>query len=148
MLSRFSHVQLFATHQAPLSMEFSRQEYWDELPCPPPGDLPNPGIKPASLMSPALAPSGKPNHWTSGDKAQWSLWDRKHTELLIWPVWKESSVPLILSAQATMSLCSSLTLSSIPPITGLCTCSSLYLVHFYLSDLASSGFLWVSWLLD
>ena len=36
-------------------MEFSRQEYWSELPFPPPGDLPNPGIEPVSLMSPALA---------------------------------------------------------------------------------------------
>ena len=43
------------THQAPLSMQFFRQEYWSGLPCPPPGDLPDPGIKPASLMSPALA---------------------------------------------------------------------------------------------
>ena len=34
--------------QAPLSMEFSRQEHWRGLPCPPPGDLPDPGIKPAS----------------------------------------------------------------------------------------------------
>ena len=46
MLSRFSHVWLFATpwtvaRQAPLSMEFSRQECWSELPCPPPGDLPH-----------------------------------------------------------------------------------------------------------
>ena len=41
--------------QAPLSMGFSRQEYWSGLPCPLPGDLPNPGIEPASLMSPALA---------------------------------------------------------------------------------------------
>ena len=39
--------------QAPLSMGFSRQEYWSELPCPPTGDLPNSGIKPVSLMSPA-----------------------------------------------------------------------------------------------
>ena len=39
-------------HQAPLSMEFSRQEYWSGLPCPPSGDLPDPGIE---LMSPALA---------------------------------------------------------------------------------------------
>ena len=38
-----------------MSMGFSRQEYWDRLPCPPPGDLPIPGIKPPSLMSPALA---------------------------------------------------------------------------------------------
>ena len=34
---------------------FSRQEYWSGMPCPPPGDLPDPGIEPASLMSPALA---------------------------------------------------------------------------------------------
>ena len=60
MLSHFSRVWLFATPwtvalQAPLSMEFSRQEYWNELPCPPPGDLPNPRIEPVSLTSPALA---------------------------------------------------------------------------------------------
>ena len=42
-------------HQAPLSMKFSRQEYWSGLPCPPPGDLSDPGIEPVSLMSPALA---------------------------------------------------------------------------------------------
>ena len=42
-------------HQAPLSMGFSRQEYWSGLPCPPPGDLPDPGIETQSLMSPALA---------------------------------------------------------------------------------------------
>ena len=56
MLSR---VQLFATpwsvgHQAPLSMGFSRQEYWSGLPFPPPGYLPKPGSKPTSLASPAL----------------------------------------------------------------------------------------------
>ena len=61
MLSRFSCVQLFETlwtvaPQAPLSMEFSRQEYWSGLPCPnPPGDFPNPGIQPTSFASPALA---------------------------------------------------------------------------------------------
>ena len=42
-------------HQAPLSMRFSRQEYWSGLLCPPPGDLPDPVIEPASLMSPTLA---------------------------------------------------------------------------------------------
>ena len=36
-------------------MEFSRQEYWSGLPCPPPGDLPDPGTEPVSLLSPALA---------------------------------------------------------------------------------------------
>ena len=60
MLSHFSHVRLFATlgtvaSKAPLSMRFSTQEYWSGLPCPPPGYLPNPGIKPVSPMSPALA---------------------------------------------------------------------------------------------
>ena len=60
VLSCFSYVQLFATpstvaRQSPLSMIFFRQEYWSGLPCPPTGDLPNPGIEPASLKSPALA---------------------------------------------------------------------------------------------
>ena len=44
-----------AVWQSPLSMGFSRQEYWSGLPFSPPGDLPNPGIEPVSLMSPALA---------------------------------------------------------------------------------------------
>ena len=59
MLSVFSPVQFFVNlwtvaHQAPLFMGFSRQGYWNGLPCPPPGDFPNSGIKPASLASPAL----------------------------------------------------------------------------------------------
>ena len=41
--------------QAPLSMGFSRQEYWGGLPCPPAGDLPDLGVEPPSLMGPALA---------------------------------------------------------------------------------------------
>ena len=44
-----------AVSQAPLSMGFSRQEYWGGLPCPPPGDLPDPGIEPVFPVSPALA---------------------------------------------------------------------------------------------
>ena len=60
VLSHFSHVQLFATlwivtWQTPLSMGFSRQEYWDGLPFPTPGNLPEPQIEPMSLISPALA---------------------------------------------------------------------------------------------
>ena len=59
VLIHFSRVQLFVNlwtvaHQAPLSMGFSRQEYWSGVPCPPPGDLPDPGIEPVSLMFPAL----------------------------------------------------------------------------------------------
>ena len=72
MLSHFSHVRLFSiswtvAHQAPLSMGISRQEYWSGSPCPPPGDLPDPGNEPASPVSPALRvdslptePPGKP----------------------------------------------------------------------------------------
>ena len=74
MLSHFSHVQLFSTlwtvnHQAPLSLGFSRQEYWSGLPCPPPGSLPSPGIKPRSPVWQAdslpAAPPWKPSHCRS-----------------------------------------------------------------------------------
>ena len=44
-----------AAHLAPLSLEFPKQEYWSGLACPPPGDLPGPGMETASLPSPALA---------------------------------------------------------------------------------------------
>ena len=71
-LSHFGCIWFFMTPwtvvpQAPLSMGFSRQEYWSGLPFPSPGDLPSPGMEPISLMSPALAgkfftlvPPGKP----------------------------------------------------------------------------------------
>ena len=60
MLSHFSSVRLCETlwtvaHQAPLSIGFSRQEHWSGLLCPPPSDLPNPGIELVSLTPPALA---------------------------------------------------------------------------------------------
>ena len=62
LLRHFSHVRLrvalwTVAHQAPLSMGFSRQEYWGGFPCPPPGDLPNPGIEPGS---PALQADSLP----------------------------------------------------------------------------------------
>ena len=61
----FRRVRLFAilwtvARQAPLSVGFSRQEYWSELPCLPPDDLSDPGIEPESLVSPALAGSSLP----------------------------------------------------------------------------------------
>ena len=60
VFSCFSHVQHFVTPwtvtlQVPLSKEYSRQEYWSGWPFPPPGDLPDPGIKPRSLASPVSA---------------------------------------------------------------------------------------------
>ena len=73
-----SRVRLFATlwtvaHQAPLSMGFSRQEYWSGLPFPFPGDLPNPGIEPRSpaLQADALTsePPGKPFPYLSSSQS-------------------------------------------------------------------------------
>ena len=52
---RFVVTPWTVAHQAPLSMGFSRQEYWSALPFHPPGNLPDPEMKPASLVSPALA---------------------------------------------------------------------------------------------
>ena len=75
VLCHFSHVQLFVTPwtvacQAPLFMGLSRQEYWSGLPCPPPGDLPNTGIKPRSpaLQTDSLPaePPGKPKNTGMG----------------------------------------------------------------------------------
>ena len=60
VLIHFSRVQVCAmlwtaVRQAPLSMGFSGQEYWSGLPCPPPGDLPDPEIEPMSVIFPTLA---------------------------------------------------------------------------------------------
>ena len=86
MLNYFSHIQLFVTPwtialQAPLSIRLSRQEYWSGLPCPPPGDLPDlpgdlpdPGIEPASPATPAL--QGillLLSHWESPDPSRVGL---------------------------------------------------------------------------
>ena len=59
LLSNFRHILLFLTlwtvsHQAPMSMGFSRQEYWSGFSHHPPGDLPGPGVKQASRVAPAL----------------------------------------------------------------------------------------------
>ena len=65
VLSGFRCVRLLATvwtiaHRAPLSLGFSRQEYWSGLPFPSPGDLPNPGIEPKSPAASALQPDSLP----------------------------------------------------------------------------------------
>ena len=77
---QLSHVQLLATpwtvaHQAPLSMRFSQEEFWSELPFPPPGDLPDPGVKFSLLHllcwqagSLPLAPPGKPRKYRQKKK--------------------------------------------------------------------------------
>ena len=75
-MKSLSRVQLFATpwtiaYKAPLSMDFSRQEYWNGSPFPSPGDLPKPGTEPGSpaLLADALlsAPPGKPVYMLVGE---------------------------------------------------------------------------------
>ena len=59
--ARLSVTPWTVAHQTPLSMGFSRQEYWRGLPCPLPGDLPDPGFKPSVTASPALQADSLPN---------------------------------------------------------------------------------------
>ena len=83
VFSCFNRIRHFATpwtvaRQAPLSMGFSRQEYWSGLPWSPPGDLPDPGIESQSLMSPA---------WTGGfftARATWRSLSLKSLYSIIW----------------------------------------------------------------
>ena len=72
-------------HQTPLSMEFSRQEYWSGWPFPSPGDLPDPGIKPSypTLQADSLLtePPGKPRQSIKeGIKRQWGKQARFYLE--------------------------------------------------------------------
>ena len=83
MLGHFSRVRLSVSirtvaHQAPLSMGFSRQEHWSGSPCPPPGDLQDPGIEPASLMSPA---------WRGEFFTSSTAWEA-HILLLLYLLWE------------------------------------------------------------
>ena len=84
MLSCFSHVWLFATlwtvaHQDPLSMAFSRQEYWSELSCPPQRDISNSKIKPVSPEAPVLQVDSLPlSHRGSPDQKCWEIIDIRH----------------------------------------------------------------------
>ena len=71
------------THQALLSVEFSSKKYWSRLPFPPPGDLPDPGIKPVSLVSPALI---------GGFFATCATWEQDNTvtgvsKFCLWKEW-------------------------------------------------------------
>ena len=86
--SHFSHVQLLAilwtiAPQVPLSMGFSRQEYWSGLPFPSPGDLPDPGIESSSLVSPALAGGFFTTNATwMMRKSKWAWWSDQPPETL------------------------------------------------------------------
>ena len=81
LLRRFSHVRLWATlwtvaHQAPLSMGFSRQEYWSGLPCPSPEDVPNPGLELAGCLLTSLALAGRSITTSATWEAPWTAQPR------------------------------------------------------------------------
>ena len=109
MLSCFSHVWLFATpwtvaRQAPLFMGFSRQEYWSGLPCPSPGDLPDPGIKSICHVS-CIGRQAPPNHMPS----------RKHThQKKKKRSWRERRQEVVLLRKAVESQGPSVAPSSTP----------------------------------
>ena len=75
-------------HPAPMSMGFSRQEHWSVLPCRSQGDLPDPGIKLASLMSPALAGE----FFTTG-----STW-KVLSQFLSWEIFGENNMAFIVKS--------------------------------------------------
>ena len=142
MLNNLSCVWLLATlwtvaHQAPLCVGFSRQEYWSGLPCTPPGDLSNLGIKPTAVMSSALAGGflpGAPPVQFSRSVVSDSLWphESQHTRpscLSPTPGVPSNSCPLsrwchpaILSSVVSFSSCSkSLPASGFFPMSQLFT---------------------------
>ena len=79
--------------QAPLSMEFSRQEYWSGLPCLPPGDLPNPGIEP---RSPTLPPGSSPEGSSLCGSQMVSLPPSPPHQLPLWPLLQLPFFPIPL----------------------------------------------------
>ena len=101
VFSHFSHVWLSATlwpvaHQGPLSMGFSRQEYWSRLPFPLPGDLPDPGIEP---MSPTQqGDSSLLSHWSSTATSFVKLFKDFHSD-------GEREILHLISPQITQQHC-------------------------------------------
>ena len=88
LLSRFSRVRLFATlwtvaHQASLSVEFSRQEYWSGLPCPSPQDLPYPGVEAASLYVSCVG------------RQVLYRWCHLGSQYYMWHLFQSSSIPVM-----------------------------------------------------
>ena len=85
--------------QAPLSMGFSRHEYWSRLPGPPPGDLPDPGMEPTSPVSPTLQAGFLPlyhlgSHGAQGDrpKSGSCVWSQGRPRPAVRPFW-EGKIP-------------------------------------------------------
>ena len=114
VLGHFSLVQLIVIpwtvpRQAPLSIGFSRQEYWSGLPCPPPRGIPNPGIEPRSptLQAESLLsePPGKPENTTVGSLSLLHgifLTQESNPLLLCLLHWLADSLPLAPPAMGSL----------------------------------------------
>ena len=89
--------------QAPLSTGFSRQQYWSELPWPPPGDLRNPGIEPASLMSPTLAGRFFSTSATTPELQVVQLLSHVRLFVTLWAVARQAPLSTGFSRQASWS---------------------------------------------
>ena len=98
------------THQALLSMGFSKQESWSELPCPSPGDLPDPGIKPGS--PPSLIPSSEFQYYFISPLVSCHLFSNNlctHSPCRRWwwcghPIVSDSVTPWTVAHQAPLSM--------------------------------------------
>ena len=148
MLSRFSFGLLFATlstvaPQAPLSMEFSRKEYWGGWPCPCPGDLPDAWIKPMSLMSTALAGGffTTSTTWETSKalvqifKPHVSLrqyWEAKHSFLLCLGLGSDRKVSLSLSFFSTSEMVAPILIQNLFDINSVCVCVCVCMYKFLL----------------
>ena len=86
MLSRFRCVQIFVNLWT-VACQAGRQEHWDGLPCPPPGDFIDPGIKPMSPVSPALQTDSLPTKPPGKPTCCWSKvkWSRSVVSDSLWP---------------------------------------------------------------
>ena len=131
-----SHVQCFVTlwtvaHQAPLSIGFSRQEYWRELSCPPPGDLLNPRTEPTSPVSPALQAESLPTEPSSTNQLSSEITLTAGPSLK-WYLISMKSMPVSLPSSLHCESCEVLwfrerrrslgALSSVPRSFPLCLC--------------------------
>ena len=135
-----SRVGLFETpwaaaHQAPLSMGFSRQEYWSGLPCPPPGGLPNPGIEPGS---PALQADSFPSEPPGKPPQGWGV-DPKRLSLSCSQRTLSSCITPLLPS-LTLCIHYMLSLCSLPPCKHCLSLTSMLLSNLS-SSLPSAGIL-------
>ena len=120
------------TCQAPLSMKFSRQEYWSGLPFPSPGDLPDPGIKPSLLQCrQTILRQFRHTHHAlfsvelrTWGKSSWDLWSSLCRPLSSLQLYPENSSHWILSLFSASHICFLIWGLGPPPCSVACRCSS------------------------